>query len=417
MYQTVTRFDFSAPTTHGQPLIQSFINEIDLETGTSLTQPVLAKASPLGVAEGCHILKKDGFYYFFTAEGGTQDGHRECVYRSTCPTGPFEAPPEGINPVIFNDNHPDIQNTGHMDLIEGVDDQWVAVFLGVRPVFEAGITKEGGKGMPTHLGRETFMAPMEWVDGWPVVNNRKPIELIGDFPGLELAPEPAGWIDEFDTPSESRSRPAKRNIPAIPAPLTRPALNLGWYHIRVPLRQYYSLTERPGYLALRGGPITLDTEHSPSALLQKQPGFNLDWSTEVEFTPTLPGQEAGTVVWMSKGEHASLGLRGIDTEGNVEVAFKRPSADGKFDISTFPLPSTFTPGTPVTFYVHARTQQYEFSYSVGGAAPVVVGTMASSELKPLFTGVHLGVFAQGAKDMPCINRAYFKYAKWDSVAA
>jgi beta-xylosidase len=198
----VTRFDFTAPPVHGNPKIQSWINEIDLATGSSLTEPVLAKASDLGVAEGCHILKKDGWYYFFTAEGGTQGGHRECVYRSKSPLGPFDPPPEGVNPVIFNDDHPDIQNTGHMDLIEGDDGKWIAVFLGVRPVFKARNVSGGAMGMPTHLGRESFMAPVEWIDGWPVVNSRKPIELLGHAEGLTLLPEKAEWRDDFETSGE-----------------------------------------------------------------------------------------------------------------------------------------------------------------------------------------------------------------------
>lgn len=197
----MTRFDFNAPPVHGNPRIQSFINEIDLATGRSLTTPVLAKASDLGVAEGCHILKRDGWYYFFTAEGGTQGGHRECVYRSRSPTGPFEAPPEGVNPVVYNGDHPDIQNTGHMDLIEGDDGKWIAVFLGVRPVFAAREVG-GAMGMPTHLGRESFMATVEWVDGWPVVNNRKPIELVGEAEGLSYLPGPESWIDEFSSARE-----------------------------------------------------------------------------------------------------------------------------------------------------------------------------------------------------------------------
>jgi beta-xylosidase len=310
VYQTVTRFDFAAATTNGHPKIQSWINEIDLATGQSLTEPVLAKASPLGVAEGCHILKRDGWYYFFTAEGGTQDGHRECVYRSKSPLGPFEPPPEGVNPLIYNADHPDIQNTGHMDLIEGDDGKWVAVFLGVRPVFKASVTKEGGLGMPTHLGRETFMAPMEW-----------------EAEGLTLLSERAGWIDEFGQKGESARRLYCRSL------LTATELSLGWYHVRVPLRRTYSLTERPGYLALRGSPVRIDVEHSPSILLQKQPGFNLDWETQVEFTPSKPGQEAGTVVWMSKGAHAALGLRGIEG-GKTEVVFRKPSADDKFEVSS-----------------------------------------------------------------------------------
>lgn len=129
----------------------------------------------------------------------------ECVYRSKSPLGPFEPPPDGVNPVIFNDKHPDIQNTGHMDLIEGDDGKWIAVFLGVRPVFEAREVSGGAMGMPTHLGRESYMAPVEWVDGWPVVNNRKPIELIGEAEGLTLIPEVTSFVDNFDQKGECRN--------------------------------------------------------------------------------------------------------------------------------------------------------------------------------------------------------------------
>lgn len=160
------------------------------------------------MAEGCHLLKRDGWYYLFVAEGGTADGHSECVYRSRSPTGPFDSPPEGINPVVFNDKDPYIQNTGHMDLvpIDGKDDgRWVAVFLGVRPVFKAEMTKEGGTGMPSHLGRESYMAPVEWAkDGWPVLNGGKPVEIIQKFEGLSLRPEAKGWEETFENGSELR---------------------------------------------------------------------------------------------------------------------------------------------------------------------------------------------------------------------
>lgn len=197
VYQTVTRFDFTEAPKNGNPKIQSFINEIDLPTGRSITSPVLAKASELGVSEGCHIHKKDGWYYFFTAEGGTQDGHRECVYRSRCPTGPFEPPPEGVNPLIFNHDHPDIQNTGHMDIVRREDGRWFAVFLGVRPIFEARKV-HGALGMPTHLGRESFMAELEWADGWPVVNKGKPIEPVGEAKGFTPVNEVTAWRDDFE---------------------------------------------------------------------------------------------------------------------------------------------------------------------------------------------------------------------------
>lgn len=69
-------------------------------------------------------------------------------------------------------------------------------------------------------------------------------------------------------------------------------------------------------------------------LLQKQTSFNLDWCTQVELAPRKPGEEAGTVVWMSKGEHAALSVRGAK-DGRVEIAFKRPVGD-RFEVSCRP---------------------------------------------------------------------------------
>jgi len=160
--------------------------------------------SALGTAEGCHIIKRDGWYYLFTAEGGTQDGHQEWVYRSDKPMGPWQLPPDGVNPIIFNGNHPDIQNTGHLDMIEGENGQWWAVFLGVRPQF--GPEKQMNPIlMRSALGRESFMAPVEWVEGWPVVNRKKPVELKGeaDVRGISYIAAQS-WEDDFASEGESQ---------------------------------------------------------------------------------------------------------------------------------------------------------------------------------------------------------------------
>jgi beta-xylosidase len=114
-------------------------------------------------------------------------------------SGPWETAPAGVNPIVYNGTHPDIQNTGHMDLVKGHDDRWWAVFLGVRPVFQQ-TTQNGVPLMPSHLGRETFMAPVEWIDGWPVVNEKKPIELLGLAKGLKWVEDPnLSWRDDFDS--------------------------------------------------------------------------------------------------------------------------------------------------------------------------------------------------------------------------
>lgn len=189
--------------------------EIDLASGDSLCPPVLLswhRGVAGGVDEGPHLLKKDGFYYLFIAEGGTDAGHTEVVLRSKSPLGPYEEPPAGINPLVFNGGvtGAEVQNTGHADFVEGPDGRWWAVLLATR----------APKGGVAQLGRETFLAPVEWKDGWPIINAGQPITT--SIPAeLPAAPAGAVWVDNF----------AKRK-PSLQSLLT--ASNLGYRVVSPP---------------------------------------------------------------------------------------------------------------------------------------------------------------------------------------
>lgn len=136
--------------------------EIDLTTGQIVGElwgigegAARESTSP----EGPHLYKKDSWYYLLIAEGGTEHNHAVTVSRSKDLHGPFEQCP--TNPVLthrhLGRDYP-ICNVGHADLVECQDGSWYAVCLGSRLV--------GGYHKP--LGRETFLVPVVWEDGWPV---------------------------------------------------------------------------------------------------------------------------------------------------------------------------------------------------------------------------------------------------------
>jgi beta-xylosidase len=268
---------------HGLGLA-TFTAEIDLATGRCLSPIQWNRISPfgIGIAEGPHIFKIGGYYYLSTADGGTDEGHQQWICRSTTgPFGPWEVGPEGsVNPVIFNGDDRSIRNTGHLDFIETPNGKWWAVFLGVRP--------QGEKSeLISQLGRETFLAPVEWVDGWPIVNGRQRIGLQMQAEDMHLLSRPQAWRDEFQGPE----------------------LQLGWYNLRTPLKKEYSFSEQPGFLSIYGSAHRIDGSECPSMLLQKQTEFSADWRVKVEFAPTEAGHEAGTAIWWSQFAHASIGLR------------------------------------------------------------------------------------------------------------
>lgn len=276
-------------------LIGSWTAEIDLPTGRSLTPPIHARHSAQlskygkKIAEGAHIYFKDGWYYLLTAEGGTETNHQEWVSRSReGPLGPWEEGPKGtVNPMVHNKSTDEVTCTGHMDLVEAVDGQWWAVLLGRRDH-----QLPSGGFIGSQLGRESFIAPVEWVNDWPIVNQRRAIGIQGSVnPSLPRIAEADDWEDHFDSPDG--------------------LLQKGWYHLRTPQKQDYSLAARPSYLALYGGPVGIRSWESPTMLLRKQTAFEGVWTTELEFEPSRQGEEAGTLVWRNEYAFGAVSIRGV----------------------------------------------------------------------------------------------------------
>lgn len=123
------------------------ISEVDLATGRTLTPATVARRSPHGLAEGSHLLRRGPWYYLFTAEGGTEAGHQEWVFRSRRGVlGPWEG--QG-GPLWYNGPDGEVQRTGHADVFEDGAGRWWAVLLGVRPLRAGG---EGGGWLEPQLG-------------------------------------------------------------------------------------------------------------------------------------------------------------------------------------------------------------------------------------------------------------------------
>ena len=122
--------------------------------------------------EGPHLIKKDGYYYCFLAEGGTGRGHMITVLRSKNLKGPYENCP--YNPIMTQkDPIAPIQCCGHGKPVMTQDGNWYMVYLCERMI-------DGKWGM---LGRETALDKITWTaDGWPIVNMRKGPSYIAKLP-------------------------------------------------------------------------------------------------------------------------------------------------------------------------------------------------------------------------------------------
>ncbi|MFW6371685.1 MAG: glycoside hydrolase family 43 protein, partial [Bacteroidota bacterium] len=139
--------------------------------------------------EGPHIYKINGTYYLMLAEGGTGYDHAETIARSENIWGPYKPNPR--NPVItsrhLGKEYP-INNAGHADLVKTQNGQWYSVLLASEQV---------GKGHHHNKGRETYIVPVIWEDGWPVFSpGTGKVEY--SYPAPDLPVQDAVEFNELD---------------------------------------------------------------------------------------------------------------------------------------------------------------------------------------------------------------------------
>jgi hypothetical protein len=233
---------------------------LDLTTGRLIGRSYRVwQGSGLAAAEGPHLYRIGDYWYLLMAEGGTERGHCVTVARSRTPWGPWEPSPS--NPVFTHRSttHP-VQNVGHADLVQTVDGEWAAVYLGVRP--------QGSTPGFHVLGRETFLAGVDWVDGWPVFDEGRfdaPTTDTGftdDFQGSRLHPRwvvPGGEPDNVAVRHPSGGVELRSLADGSPGLLCARVRDLSWtaeatvadggrFLLRLDDRHWYGLTFQDGHV-------------------------------------------------------------------------------------------------------------------------------------------------------------------------
>lgn len=312
--------------------------------------------------EGPHIYKKDGYYYLLIAEGGTGHTHAVTVARSTHITGPYEGCKS--NPILTHRHlgqNCDIVNVGHADLVETTNGEWWMVCLGSRPY----------GGPYRNLGRETFLVPVVWENGWPVVSpgvGRVEMECSRpNLPEFKFADKPA--CDSFESTK----------------------LDDRWNFIRTPRGEFWSLTERSGYLRLRLKPETIAEPVNPSFVGRRQQHKSFSARTVMEFTPRANGEAAGIVLLQNHQflfrfeyvmEHGETVLRLVERRDGVERTIASQGWNGE----------------KVYLKVEAELQSYRFLYASEPEKWVMLaddvdGTLLSSDVAGGFVGAYIGLYA------------------------
>ena len=134
--------------------------------------------------EGPKILRRNGWFYLFAAEGGTggpPTGHMVVVARSRSIHGPWENCPH--NPIVRTASVDEPWwSRGHATPVQGPAGDWWLVYHGYENGFRT-------------LGRQMLLEPFEWTaEGWPRATGsdlsrplRKPVRGAGGAHGMALS--------------------------------------------------------------------------------------------------------------------------------------------------------------------------------------------------------------------------------------
>ncbi|KAF0152358.1 MAG: Alpha-N-arabinofuranosidase [Ignavibacteria bacterium] len=228
--------------------------------------------------EGPHIYKVDGKYFLTAAEGGTAEDHSQVIFRSDNVFGPFI--PYEKNPILTQRHlKPDRKNpvtcTGHADFVQNEKGDWWTVFLACRP-HEPFIENN------YNTGRETFLAPITWVDGWPVIN-------YGFEEVQHYYPLPTNVKGKAKIPF-SGDFTIKENFDASVLPNY-------FMFIKTPTENWYNLSSRKGFLEIKLRPETVSGKRNPSFIARRQQHSYCSFSTVMEFDAASENEKAGIIAF------------------------------------------------------------------------------------------------------------------------
>lgn len=326
--------------------------------------------------EGPHILRKDGHYYMTAAEGGTAEGHSQVVLKSDNVRGPY-VPFKG-NPILTQRNlgardFP-ITSAGHAELVQTQNGDWWSIFLATRPY----------EGDMYNTGRETFLLPVKWVDGWPIIlPEGEKVPYVHAKPALPADSAPAipthGDFSLRDDFSDSTLAPY-------------------WNMIRTPTEKWYDFTSTPGWLTLKARNADITKFRQPSFIGRRQQHLTAYASTMMRYRPAKAGDKAGLLAFQNDAFNYFLAVTLDSGQAVVRLEQKNgESTPGEPAIlASKPLGKDWN-GT-IYLKIVARNGKYDFFYGEKPdgwklLANEADGTLLSTKVSRGFVGVMFGLYA------------------------
>lgn len=355
------------------------------------TRKKIFLGTDIGLVEGPHLYKRNGWYYIAAAEGGTSYEHAITVGRSRNIEGPYTVHPH--NPLISSYGHEDLmlQRAGH--------GSWCASADGKRTY----LVYLCGRPLPgTHncvLGRETGLAEIAWQDDWPYV-----IQTDGSQGNTPP--------DYVDVPAETVSDRTPQNFPGgghIRYTFHDQDFKKDFKTLRIPADGgRYSIDAKKGRLCLRGGQSPW-SQYEQTLIARRQTDFIFTAETKMEFEPDYFQQYAGLCYRYDETTQYLLQVTYNEEKGKV-IQLNTIMPDNYFEQGIeIPLKKN----NPIWLRLSVSYRKAQFSWSEDGKVfheirPVCDAARLSDEFGVQgFTGAFVGMFCVDTEFYD--KKAYFEY--------
>jgi alpha-N-arabinofuranosidase len=301
-----------------------------------------------------------------------------CIARSKNMRGPWEGKPG--NPILthrYLGRNAEIVNVGHADLVDDTLGNWWMVLLASRPFNEV-----------CPLGRETFMVPVVWEDGWPRAASSSGL-VEKEFPLPNLNGDEA---DDIVRDNESSRDHFNGQLP------------LHWLILRMPVDEKdsaLSLVTRPGALRLFTKAVTMRGVGHPAFAGRRLQHKNWTFMAALEFNPKHSCESAGIILLQSEDFQYRLELYAASTAGEAKISLRLIRAAGKEDeIIANREWNEAAPDGPLILAAKCEEMELSFFYgkdqsSLECFANGLDARILSTEYAGGFTGTLAGVFATG----------------------
>ena len=386
------------------------INEFDYKSGKVLGENKILVNGGTDISkkpswiEGPHIVKKYGYYYLISAEGGTGPDHSVVAFRSKNIFGPYE--PYEKNPILTQRNlskerkHP-VTSAGHADFVELPDGRWYTVFLATRPYKEDYF----------NTGRETFLAPVVWEAEWPLVNpGHEEVQYHYPLPLPAKTKKQSNYYSgNFSYRDDFSSK----------------TLSGDWIFLRTLKEPWYSLSKKKGFLSLQLRPQTVAGRMNPSYIGRRQQHTNFTAATAVSFQAKTENEKAGLLCFIHEDHYYFLA---VAEEGNQPVVQLFQSPKSKADSNSMVLLASskvFNKRNLVYLKVDGSGEQYRFFYSTNNISwnelkavdSKFLSTKEAGGFGGNFVGVTIGPYAtsMGKQSSNTAMYDWFQYVGNDEV--